>query len=371
MEWATAAEAEEKLGRLRQWMEGAKLPAVVLRRVANVAWLSGGCDRVVSWAAELSPITLIVTAARCFALVPSYERDRVVEEDLAGLDWPVEDYPWEDASAYERRLRQLCDSAPGASDVPEVDGAAAEPALRDLRVVLTAPEMDRYAQLGAEVAAVVQQRALDLCPGEHEDVVAHDLATALLARNILPATVLVGADERAARYPHPLPAGAPIRHLALLAVSARRGGLWISCSRLVSFGPLADEERRALHAAQCADAAYIDGSAICSTLGEAFHRGMDAYALAGFSGAWRHHHQGGVTGYAAREVRATPESAYPLRSGMAFAWNPWVHGLKSEDTVLTRQNHAISVLTMAAGWPSDTIELANGTSIERPAVLCR
>ena len=46
------------------------------------------------------------------------------------------------------------------------------------------------------------------------------------------------------------------------------------------------------------------------------------------------HHQGGVTGYAPREVKVVPGMTMSLRRNMALAWNPSVTGSKSEDTII-------------------------------------
>ncbi len=46
----------------------------------------------------------------------------------------------------------------------------------------------------------------------------------------------------------------------------------------------------------------------------------------------RYHHRGGLTGYASREVIATPGTDIEIRSGMAFAWNPSLVGAKAEET---------------------------------------
>src|SRR3712207_7663291 len=46
------------------------------------------------------------------------------------------------------------------------------------------------------------------------------------------------------------------------------------------------------------------------------------YAEEGFPDGWRDHHQGGTTGYASRELVASPDTHYTVGDRHAFAWNP-------------------------------------------------
>jgi Xaa-Pro aminopeptidase len=76
-----------------------------------------------------------------------------------------------------------------------------------------------------------------------------------------------------------------------------------------------------------------------------------AYRHANRPDAIREHHQGGITGYAARELIATPLTATVLEAGMAFAFNPGFAGMKIEDTFVLGPN-GLENLTLDPAWPA-------------------
>jgi antitoxin VapB len=96
---------------------------------------------------------------------------------------------------------------------------------------------------------------------------------------------------------------------------------------------------------------------------------IDQYGAEGFADEWHMHHQGGLTGYAGREVFATPGEGHRLESGQALAWNPSITRVKSEDTVVVCEE-GVEVLTATDGWPRVAVDLQDRT-ITRPALLMR
>jgi Xaa-Pro dipeptidase len=70
------------------------------------------------------------------------------------------------------------------------------------------------------------------------------------------------------------------------------------------------------------------------TLADAFDDCRRFYAEVGFPEEWKLHRQGDTTGYASREVIATPRTRQEIEVGQAFAWNPSITGAKAEETFI-------------------------------------
>jgi hypothetical protein len=57
-----------------------------------------------------------------------------------------------------------------------------------------------------------------------------------------------------------------------------------------------------------------------------------------------------MTGYASREVIATPQTRQEIEVGQAFAWNPSITGAKAEETfVLTEYGPEVITLFLEEG----------------------
>ena len=104
-------------------------------------------------------------------------------------------------------------------------------------------------------------------------------------------------------------------------------------------------------------------------MGEVVALALDQYALEGFPREWELHHQGGLTGYAGREIFGDPDSEHRLQRNQALTWNPSITGAKSEDTILLTDGGA-EILTRTGSWPELEVDLPAGT-LRRPAILLR
>jgi len=95
-----------------------------------------------------------------------------------------------------------------------------------------------------------------------------------------------------------------------------------------------------------------------------------AYADAGYPDQWKLHHQGGSAGYNGREAFADPDSKVTVRPNQAFAWNPSITGVKSEDTILATDKGIEFLTTISKDWPTVTAHFQN-KEIRRPDILVK
>ena len=312
-------EAERKR---RAALEAAQGRALVVESAASVRWLLCGRGAPVDVCA--TDYTVVLRGDAAFVLFMDIERSRVeAEERLEELGYELQPFPWHEGkqATVERLL----------ADAARADEAVLDP----LRRELDDAERERYRAAGADTAEAMAETVPRLRPHETEIAAAATLAAACRARGLVPRVDLVAGEERQPVHRHPLPTEAPLGRHALVAVTAEREGLFVSMTRLVSFGPAPAWLVGLTQACAEIDAAVLEASRPGRTLGDVFADLARAYEEHGFPDEWRRHHQGGLTGYKGREVFATPSEQTQLPSSCAVAWNPSITGgAKSENTAL-------------------------------------
>ena len=359
---SVAEEVQTKLERVRALLRERRVGALWLRSASSVAWVTGGVDVAVNTADSVGVASVVVTEREATLWTNTIEAPRLQAEDrVEERGFALRVTPWHAPQGIEL-------GATLATDIP-LDGAqhwARELAI--LRARLLPAEVERFRTLARDAAEAMQQAIMRVRPGQTEHAIAAALAEETFRRGMRPVVTLVAVDERVERVRHPLPTGRAMRRYAMLVLCARRGGLTVSLTRLVHFGPLPEALQRKQQACAHIDAAVIAASRPGRSLHALFDVLRAAYAEAGYADEWQLHHQGGVAGYEPRELLAVPEERFTLAAGMVCAWNPSISGVKSEDTVLVQTEGAPEVLTAMPTWPSVAVTVG-GVTLSRPLIL--
>lgn len=371
---ARLTEIKQKERMLREWMEAHRIQAVALSLQSSFAWATAGGDSKIGMATEMGCATLIITSSdektgASYLLVNNIEAPRLQAEQLPAGHYIPLIYPWYQPDQAERQIKELVGSGSLAGDTPLYQARPVLPELARLRYVLHPSEQERYRIIGADAAQAAHRTLLEIQPGRSEYDIAAIAAHHLLDAELQPALILVAADERIARYRHPLPTENRLKRAVLLVICARRWGLIASVSRLAHFSPLPGDLARRHRAVCRVDAELISQTRAGVEVKEIFRAAQQMYTQTGFPDEWKHHHQGGATGYSSRDYKGSPDSTEVVLMGQAFAWNPSIAGTKSEDTVLVTEAMP-DILTADPDWPMVTIETAQGP-IDRPDILIR
>jgi Xaa-Pro aminopeptidase len=346
-----APEVAAKLALARRWLQEAGGGALRLRGIDWFAWSTAGGSNAVLQVAETGIAEVLVTAAEACILTDETEADRLRDEEVPpGFSFHVT--PWEEPEWRERFVRESAAAAPVLSDRPLGAELPLPPHAHQQRLVLSAPEQQRYRELGAEAAAAMGEALRAARPDWSEYALAAEGARALWRRGIHPALALAAGSRRLALYREPTPSGEALGECAMLVLRGRRHGLYASLTRFASFGPAPEELQADLMTVEAtALAACMPGNSLAAV----YHALGHAYRHAGRPDAIRAHDQGGVTGFLARELLATASTALELEPGMAFAFNPGFDGIQIEDTFLLGE-HGLENLTFDPGWPAATVQ---------------
>jgi Xaa-Pro aminopeptidase len=361
-------EMREKERRARELMQREGLDAIAITNVGNFAWLTCGCSNYVGTANDIGAATAVITADAKYIVCDNIEAPRIADEEVAGRGFEFKTFAWQE-SARDGIISEIANGGRLGSDVPIKGARNISAALDACRQSLTEAEIERYKCLGNSAGECLSLACREIEPGMTEHEIAGMLDHFLYARGIVPTLTLIATDERISKYRHPLPTDKKLERCAMLVTGARRWGLILSATRIVHFGELPAELRRRHDAVARVDAALISATVPGARMGDVFRKAMDAYAEVGFPEEWHLHHQGGPTGYRAREFKVCEATDARMVENQAFAWNPSITGTKTEDTIVATSSGP-AIISGTQDWPKIEVEIA-GVTIARPDILVR
>jgi len=341
-----ATEVADKLALLRAALAQENAGAIRLRGTDWFAWVTAGGSSAVLLTTDTGIAEVLVTQDDACVLTDEIEAERLRTEEVpGGFTFHIE--PWAEPELRERFVANAAQGRAVLSDRPLADESPLPLALRQRKLVLGDAEQVRYRLLGREAAEAMTEVLHRARPDWTEQQLAGAGAEALWRRGIHPALVLAAGARRLPLYRHATPSHEPIGERAMLVFCARRHGLYANLTRFVTFGEAPEAQRALMDVEATGLAAVAPGKSLSSV----YHALAQAYHHADVEGAIREHHQGGITGYLAREIVATASTATELEEGMAFAFNPSYGGMKIEDTFLLGPQ-GLENLTLDPGWPA-------------------
>ena len=365
-------ELEAKIERLVKMMNAEGLNGVLINSQHNFSWLTCGGANGIDLSRENGAGFLFITRdGRRFLIANNIEMPRLLTEELpefAEIE-PIE-ITWQDEKDPQTVLNAARSVAGGSEfgcDIGFPETRWIEPSIAACRAELTADEIERYRSLGRDAGGSLENLVPKLAPGQTENEIARLVRDELSVHGIFPVVTLVGADDRIARYRHPVATENVWRNTVLVVVCARRHGLIASLSRVICAGDIPSDLQHRTEAAAYVNAALYSATTAGAAGSELYSVAAKAYAEKGFADEIDRHHQGGACGYRTRDWVAHPDGKDIVRLNQAFAWNPSVTGTKTEETgILT--DEGFEVITATDGFPKIST-IIGGREYLSPGIL--
>lgn len=358
-------EIAQKLELLRGELRRRNAGALYLKGTDWFFWATAGADNTVLLASEVGIAQVLVTQDNAWILTNEIEAERLhAEQPAPGFEFRA--FPWAQEQA---ELKCVLEQAQGRLVLSDRPGAGQEHISRDLhqaRMMLMPAEKERYRETGYLASDAIMEVLGQAKSQWTELELAGAAAECLWSRGLHPALILAVGEKRLPLYRHPMPTPNKLNGRAMLVFCARRHGLYANLSRTISFFPIDHEWRRKERVLMEVEADALEATRSGAELKDIYQLLAQAYTRNGYPLAITQHHQGGITGYAAREVIAHPASGMSVRANMAVAWNPSVAGAKIEDTFLVNEACELENVTFNSQWPHETF---NGR--KRPVVWAR
>ncbi len=359
-------ETAEKIARVEALLKREQLAGLLITSTPNFSWLTAGGENP-------APLFIRPDGAR-FLFAGASEGARLQAEDLKGMGFELREVPWpanpSDVRARESFLQNLAEGRPVGADSVYPGAKLLEGELADLRLPLTAAETKEYRWLGQRCAEAVESVCRRVQPGATERGIESLLSDALLRHAIRPALIRVACDERIRKFGAAPPNDdKKLDQTLLVSVCGRRWGLHVSLTRIVHFGPVPEDTKRAAAAAARVNAGFWARTLPGAKAGAIILGAFSDYSEAGFAAEWSKAEQGGAIGYLATEWIATPDLIRTVFPGQTFAWRPSVQGIRIEDTILIN-GETLEILSRTPDWP--VIESrALGRIYRSPGILVR
>ncbi|MEG3860042.1 M24 family metallopeptidase [Microcoleus sp. herbarium12] len=349
-------EVDRKLEFIRKTLIETGARSLRLRGTDWFAWATAGGSNTVLLTAETGVAEILITAENAWVLTDEIEAQRLQDEELPP-NFQMHIYPWADVAQREAFVREITAGGNVMSDRPiHHHETAIVASLQSRKQTMMSSELERYRRVGRLASEAMTEVLSAAKPEWTEYQLAGAGAEALWARGLHPALTLVAGERRLPLYRHATATAEQIGKQAMLVFCARGWGLYANLTRFVCFGSLEKQHSELHRQVREIEAAGLDSCRQGVSLNAVYETLKTAYEQQGYPQAIWEHHQGGTTGYLAREIVANPGTSDVLAENMVVAWNPSLSGAKIEDTFVVSSDGKLENLTFDRNWPSVEVE---------------
>ena len=366
------SELDIKAERLLSVMDSYGCNGVLLNGQHNFAWITGGANNGVDQSRDNGVASVLITrGGEKFLLASRIEMPRMLAEEVSDKDFEPVDFSWQDEKSSGQWLSGRASDLAGGKIVTDIvidpSTPAVDGSISSVRRSLTQPEIDRFKDLGRDASHALDEVFDRVEPGQTELEIASLMRSGLERKGIASLVTLVAADERVAKYRHPVPTSNKFEKTVMLVTCARRHGLIASLTRIATIGPASAELFERTEAAAFVNARLCHATREGVNGSELYDTAAIAYGEVGFADEIDKHHQGGAAGYRTREWVAHQNSSEIVGPDQAFAWNPSITGTKVEETVIVSGGRC-EVITSSPKFPK-IVNAIDGVEYSSPGIL--
>lgn len=363
------SEFAEKEKRLFFLIDKHNAEAVVISRRDNFTWLTGGGTSHVVLNSEFGVGYVIITKDKKYVVANSMDAQRLYDEELFFDDFELVSLKWFEESPIDKLLeiigerKFICDT-----DLPHGEMVLGD--IYEIHYPLTKWEIARYKKIAKDAEQIIFDVAQNIKPGMTEKQVKSMLMQEYAKQDMAASVVILGSDERIAKYRHCIPTDKKIDKIVMLAPAIQKYGLTVPITRFVYFGDEVPKVTQNKFDTICKIEALT--FAMCKKgrkFTEIFEKQKELYLTSDYKDEWKEHFQGGITGYLINDPTNCVNSDRAMTDNMTFNWYITISGTKVEETILISGDDK-EIITSNGIWPTKTYEY-DGQKFELPQIMIK
>lgn len=359
----------EKENRVRDLLSRLGYDSLLLTRRENFSWFTCGKRAVVSYIREDSPVYLLITPTKKYAIGFNMDIPRTMQEEIFDQGYEPVSLPTYDINSFPlNQAKSLVEVSKElsfgrlAADI-DLDGVAGfNSDIAKIQVPFTDEEMERYQEVGKEGMQILHNLTSWVEPGMTEREIVAKMWGEYIKNGFDCNCMFVTADERISHFRHGVPTDKKVERGVLLAPAVYKHGLNIVLTRMVYFEEPPKDIRKRMDSTMFLEASVVSWTKVDTRLPEIMKKVLDLFVELGYPEERDQHFHGAPQGYREGYPERNLKPDEKVMGNMAFAWYLCISGVKSEDTLLVK-NDGIVVATFDNNYPYKEFAI-NGEKIK-------